>query len=184
MKIDTYNQQFELILSGELDSGKYSDPKFVEYTKLNASRTNRWIKKGTLLPETIAVLKSIDQPQEWILITEHWCGDASHIVPFISKMAEENDLINLSIELRDQPPYRIEEYLTNGGKAIPLLIVKDKEGKDLFTWGPRPSEAQKLAIELKQTNLSAEEKKIPLQNWYNQNKGIDIQEEIANLLKQ
>lgn len=183
MNIKTYNEQFDAILSGSITSGKYTEVQFVEYTKLNASRTNRWTKKGILLPETIEVLKSIDQPQNWIVITEHWCGDASHIVPFIAMMAEKNKLINLDIELRDQPPHRIEQYLTNGGQAIPLLIVKDAQGNDLFVWGPRPEAAQKLALELKHSNLSAEEKKIPLQNWYNENKGVAIQTEIINLLK-
>lgn len=182
MNIKTYNDQFDAILSGKINTGNYSDPHFVEYTKLNASRSSRWMKKGVLLPETITFLKSIKSPQHWILITEHWCGDAAHITPFIALMAEQNELIELDIELRDETPFRINKYLTNGGKSIPILIVQDENGKDLFVWGPRPTEAQALAIELKNSDLSAEEKKIPLQNWYNKDKGVSIQYEIVNLL--
>src|SRR5690554_666587 len=95
----------------------YQNPEYFEYTKLNWSRMNRWLKTGKLLDETIAKLKSITSPQNWIVITEPWCGDASHIVPFIELMAKENELISVSYELRDSAPNRIDNYLTNGGKA-------------------------------------------------------------------
>ena len=117
------------------------------------------------------------------MITEPWCGDASHIVPFIQMMAELNPLIHVDYELRDAEPNRINEYLTNGSKAIPKLIIRNGEGKDLATWGPRPAECQVLYKELHESKAPFEEVKIALQNWYNEHNGVEIQQEITALFE-
>lgn len=44
---------------------------------------NRWFKTGRLLDEMVTLIRQIDQPQHWIVITEPWCGDASHSIPFL-----------------------------------------------------------------------------------------------------
>lgn len=160
----------------------YKNPEYFEYTKLNWSRMNRWLKTGKLLDETIAKLKSITSPQNWIVITEPWCGDASHIVPFIELMAKENELISVSYELRDSEPFRIEKYLTNGTRSIPKIIVQDAKGNDLAVWGPRPQECQAIFMSEKEKGGDFESLKITLQKWYNADKGEKIQQEITALL--
>ena len=179
MTFKDYHQTFEDILAGKITHTPYDDPHFLEYTKLNFSRFNRWIKKGEILPETIAAINSISTKQTWVVISEPWCGDASHCVPFMVKMAELNPLITLEIKLRDSENSEIENYLTQGGKAIPILIVRDSDNNDLFVWGPRPEPAHALFLELKQQQLTLEEQKIALQNWYNKDLGQTIQKEIT-----
>lgn len=180
---ESYKEQFDNILEGKSFDTIYENPTFLNYVKLNASRMKRWEKTGKLDDETVQVVKNIAQPQKWVIITEPWCGDAAQIVPFIQKMASENKNIELVIQNRDNGS-EIDHYLTNGGKSIPKLIVRDELGKDLFNWGPRPAPAQKLHFDLKEdSTLSAEEKKEKLQQWYNQDKGQLIQKEISDLLK-
>jgi hypothetical protein len=96
--------------------------------------------------------------------------------------ARKNPLITIDYELRDSEPFRITGYLTNGGKAIPKLIIRDAEGNDLAVWGPRPERCQALFYGLKAANADAETQKIALQNWYNENDGKDIQAELTALL--
>lgn len=181
MNFNDYQQEFEAILSGALVSGVYEDPHFINYTKLNHSRLNRWLKKGELLAETKRVLATIQTPQKWVLITEPWCGDAAHIVPFIVMMAEQNKSISLEIQLRDSNS-EIDSYLTNGGKAIPKLIIRNDANEDLAIWGPRPAQCQKVFTALKESGAELDELKIGLQEWYNGNHGVAIQEEICVIL--
>jgi hypothetical protein len=184
MNFSDYEQTFDRILSGELTFAPYDDPHFIEYVKLNQSRQNRWMKKGVLIDEAVEAVKSVHSKQTWVLITEPWCGDASHNVPFIVKLAELNPLITLEIQLRDSKGSEIDAYLTNGGKAIPKLIIREQTGKDILIWGPRPAEAQALFFKLKEQNKTLEEQKIGLQQWYNENQGLAVQREIAHDLKQ
>lgn len=182
MNYEEYQAGYEEILDGKSSNGLYLKEDYLNYTKLNASRSKRWDKTGELSDANVSFLKSIMEKQYWILITEHWCGDAAHIVPFIQKMAEQNDLIDLEIQLRDSDS-EIDKYLTNGGKSIPILVVRNADNKDLFHWGPRPKSAQELFLSMKAENASFEEQKEKLQLWYNANKGLDIQNEIIELLR-
>ena len=182
MNYQTYQAGYESILDGKSSNELYQKEDYLNYAKLNASRSKRWDKTGQLSEDTIQQLKSIENKQHWILITEHWCGDAAHIVPFIQKMAEQNPLIELEIQLRDSDS-EIDKYLTNGGKSIPILVIRNAEKEDLFHWGPRPKEAQDLFLQMKAENASFEEQKEKLQQWYNGNKGVDIQVEICALLR-
>lgn len=160
----------------------YQDPEYLDYTKLNWARLNRWMKTGKLLDSTVEKLKDIKSVQHWIVITEPWCGDASHIIPFIELMSRETEMITVSYELRDSQPFRIENYLTNGSKSIPVLIIQDAQGNDLAIWGPRPKECQTFFMTEKNKGSDFEALKLALQNWYNADKGIQIQQEIINLL--
>ena len=183
MDFQEYLDHFQSILDETNPKAPYDNPEFLHYTNLNWSRMNRWIKTGKLSDKTVESINSISSTQKWIIITEPWCGDAAHVVPFLQKIASENSLIQVDYELRDSPPFRIEDYLTNGGKSIPKLIIKNEKGKDLTTWGPRPEACQELYLQLKDQEAGLATLMNEIQSWYNKNAGRDIQEEISALLK-
>lgn len=185
MTFEQYSSYFKTILDTPLEeqNAPYDNPEYLNYTRLNWSRMNRWLKTGKLTEEFKNALQQIFEPQQWIVITEPWCGDAAHITPFLELAGWENPMISVSYELRDTAPFRIENYLTNGTKSIPKLIIKDDQGKDLGTWGPRPEGCQELYSRLKAENADFEKIKVELQQWYNSNKGLDIQNELSLLLK-
>lgn len=184
MDFQEYLDLFKSIAEKDLEHSDppYNNPDYLDYTKLNWSRMNRWLKTGKISAELSEVVKKINKPQQWIVITEPWCGDAAHNVPFFEMAARENSLISVSYELRDSEPFRIEQYLTNGTKSIPKLVVRDAEGNDLATWGPRPKDCQALYAQLLAEKAPFEKIKIELQNWYNANKGADMQRELAGVL--
>lgn len=181
MNFQQYLEHFERILHSPKPESPYDSPDYFNYTKLNWSRMNRWMKHGELTNQLKEVISQNKIGQEWIVITEPWCGDAAHVVPFIELTARALG-IQVHYEMRDTDPHRINDYLTNGGKAIPKLVIKDGLGKDLISWGPRPEACQKIYEVLKNTNASFEEVKIALQNWYNADGGQEIMQEITELL--
>lgn len=177
-----YLSTFERLLTTENPTAPYDNPAYMEYVKLNNSRQKRWLKTGTIDPELIKIIKRINVPQTWYIITEPWCGDAAHSIPFLYLMSNYNPLINVRIVWRDTPPYMIENYLTNGGKSVPKLVVRDVNENDLFHWGPRPASCQTIYLDLKAKGAAFEEQKVTLQNWYNADKGVTLQQEMATLL--
>jgi len=184
MKSSEYENQFVEILEGKNTSSPYNKDAYINYVKTNQSRIRRWTKNGKLLPELVEEIKKIEDLQHWVLITEPWCGDAAHSHAFIVKLAELNSKISLTIQNRDAPNSEIEDYLTNGGRSIPKLIVRNTNGKDLFDWGPRPKEAQKMVMSQKDNlEKSTEEKQQELQQWYNKDKGKSMQRELLEFIK-
>src|SRR5690554_3571043 len=156
---EKYLDKFEEVLAQETPQPPYDDPMYLDYFKLNRSRQRRWLKTAEINADLTQIIKSIDKKQTWYLITEPWCGDAAHNVPFIYKMTELNPNIELKIVWRDTAPYMIEDYLTNGGKSIPKLVIRDENEKDLHVWGPRPAECQPFTNNSKQKMLTSKNKK-------------------------
>lgn len=155
--------------------------EYLHYYSLGLKRMKRLDKTIHLNQATVSCIKSIQTPQTWLVISEGWCGDAAHSLPIINKMAEINpNIIRLEIIYRDQSNL-IEKYLTNGGKSIPKLIAFNRQGEELFVWGPRPREIQRSFLTMKNDGKPFEEISTHLQKMYNKSKGLTIQKEICNL---
>lgn len=181
MNFQEYQEVMQAILNAAQPAPPYDNADYFQYTKMNASRMNRWLKQHPVTEATKAVLTSIRRKQQWIVITEPWCGDAAHIVPILYLMSQLNDRIDFKLQLRDSGS-EIENYLTNGTRSIPILIVRDENGNDLFHWGPRPAAAKKVYDALKEKKAGFEETKIALQQVYNSDKSNGIQQEVSALL--
>lgn len=183
MNYSEYTQMIDEIVTSSQPQAPYDDPEYYNYTKLNDSRMKRWVKTMEIDSELLQLAKNAPK-QHWIIITEPWCGDAAHILPFLVRIADNSEgAITYELQLRDTAPFLINDYLTNGGKAIPKLISRDEHGKDLFVWGPRPAGAQQVMTQLKNDNWELENIKIELQNWYNNDKGKEVQNEVKVILK-
>jgi len=78
----------------------------------------------------------------------------------------------------------MNQYLTNGGQAIPKLIARDASGTDLFCWGPRPAHAISIMRNWKANpmNIPKSEIEVTLHAWYAQNKQQDLMMEIRDLI--
>ena len=136
--------------------------------------------------ETITKLQNLDNHYIWLVISEGWCGDAAQILPVIHKMANEsNKKVDLRIVLRDENDDLMSHYLTNGGRAIPKVIVICKEaGIVRADWGPRPKGATELMANYKKEFGVIDEKiKTDLQLWYLADKGISVQEELLQIME-
>ncbi len=182
MNFQEYLHYFEHVLNNDTPVAPYDNPDYLNYTRLNWARMNRWLKTAVLTEEMTAAVKAIHEPQQWIVITEPWCGDAAHIVPFLQLIALENPLISVDYELRDSEPHRINSYLTNGGKSIPKLVIRNAQNEDMAVWGPRPAKCQEVYAALSAQKTDIETLKTALQNWYNADKGKEIQAELSALL--
>jgi hypothetical protein len=179
---EEYLQLFEDILSGEFTNDLYTKDAYRDYVKMNFSRMNRWLKNTEIILELKSKIEAIQEKQNWYLITEPWCGDAAHSVPFIYMMSKLNINIELNIVLRDDNHDFIDQYLTNGGRSIPKLVARNDKNEDLFVWGPRPKDLAVIHAKLKADNADFDTINQTLQQWYNLNKGVDIQEEFVGIL--
>ncbi len=181
MNFEQYQALFQDIIDGKNEDPTYANEDMMQYTKMNHARMNRWLKTYKVPQEIISALANIKAPQKWIIITEPWCGDAAHIVPILHLMATTQALITVELQLRDSEPFLIDQYLTNGSKSIPILIIRNADNKDLAVWGPRPKGATALMANMKAEALPFEDMKIALQKWYNNDNANEIVHEIAKI---
>ncbi len=178
-----YRKQIAHLISEGKSTGHEQSKDLLHYSELNETRMNRLEKTIDVLPEIKITLQNLEKKYIWLVLSEGWCGDAAQIVPVIHKMAELTDKIELKIALRDDNDTLMQHFLTNGGKAIPKLIVLDAENFEVLAdWGPRPHGAKQLIVDYKSTHGVVDETaKIELQKWYLHDKGVSIQQEIMEL---
>lgn len=165
-------------------TGNDKTEALVNYTKLNDRRMKRWDKTLKITVQAQNKITEFSKSVTWLLITESWCGDAAHVIPVLNKVAELSNFIDLKIVLRDENSELMDAFLTNGGRAIPkLIIIDNNSGEVLNTYGPRPSEAKGYVNKYKSMygKLTPEFKE-DLQYWYNKNKGQNIIEDITEML--
>jgi hypothetical protein len=172
------------LLAENKSTGPNQSEDLTNYSLLNDRRMKRLDKTIKISEETAEEIKKVNEPQTWLLITEGWCGDAAQNLPVINKMADLNDQIDVKLVLRDENLELMDLFLTNGGSAIPKLIILDTENNVINTWGPRPTVATNMvaAYKAEHGNLDADFKQ-DLQVWYNKNKGKSTQDDLVNLIK-
>jgi Thioredoxin len=180
---DAYKSLIDDLVNAGKATGPDQSEAMVHYTQLNQQRMHRVEKTIQVLPEVAAQLTSVNRAQVWLVLTESWCGDAAQSVPVIHALAKLNPLISLRLLLRDENLELMDRYLTNGvSRSIPKLIAVDALTSEvLFTWGPRPAALQESFEGMRSEGLPYQVIKEELQRWYNQNKTVMIQEEMAVL---
>ncbi|WP_158961533.1 thioredoxin family protein [Myroides fluvii] len=157
---------------------------YLPYAELNEARLHRLDKTLRVEPEVALVMENLGKEYIWLVISESWCGDAAQSVPMLNKMAELTGKVELRLVFRDQNLELMDQYLTNGGRAIPKLLIVDKETLAVLGhWGPRPADAVQLVNDYKTEHGKFDEDGIILLNkWYTKNKGQQVQQEVAALM--
>lgn len=182
----TYRKLINDLLADNKVTGPKQTESLLKYTKLNVQRMQRIDKTVKLLPETQAIITSLERPQTWLVLTEGWCGDAAQTLPVMNAMALLNPAISLRMILRDEHPELMDQYLTgpNKSRSIPKLIVMDSEtGQELFNWGPRPTVLQQQFLSMKAEGINSDTIVTELHSWYAKDKTVTTQREISGLVK-
>src|SRR4030095_8263955 len=102
----------------------------------------------------------------------------------MQKMDAAADNIEFHIVFRDENDPLMQEFLTNGARSIPKLIILNAESHEvLAAWGARPEGATRLIKEFKaKFGVVNETAKAELQKWYLQDKGLSTMEEISKIM--
>ena len=180
-----YRQLIDQLLAQSKTTGPNNSESYLNYTKMNVQRMNRWDKTAKVSSELEQAVTSITSPQVWLVITEGWCGDAAQSLPFIAKLAALNPLIELRFVLRHQHPALMDAYLTEGARSIPIVIgLSGDLSNELFVWGPRPQFLQNRlkAYKLDPQNITPKEFADGTHLWYARDKNQSLQEELLPLV--
>lgn len=180
----TYRTLIKELLAQKKSTGVEQTEDLLNYSLLNDKRMDRLDKTLKISEETQISINNLKNDYSFLVIAEGWCGDAAQIVPVLNKIAEASPKIDLKIVLRDENEELMNQFLTNGSKAIPKIIIIDNQDMVINSWGPRPSIATKMVQDYKEQNGSLDtDFKKNLQIWYNKDKGNNTQEDLVKLLK-
>ncbi|MDR0793632.1 MAG: thioredoxin family protein [Chitinophagaceae bacterium] len=160
-----------------------SEDEHNEYYQLGLQRMNRALKTFNINETQLATLQAKNFSGKILIISEPWCGDASATVPAVVKFFEAGGY-EVKIFLRDSDASLIDQFLTDGARSIPKVVILNKDFSVKNSWGPRPKQGLALFTKFKENpeTYPREEFYNDLQIYYAKNRGADAIEEILELL--
>ena len=184
MTYDVYRALVAELAAQESTTGLAKTEALAQYTQLNHKRMKRWDKTFKVSEAAKEKVGAVKDKVTWLVLTESWCGDAAPSLPVMHHLAALSPHIDFRVVLRDEHLPLMDAFLTNNARSIPKLIAVDTHKQAVIgTWGPRPKVAAQLVADYKSTHgqLTAEFRE-ELQQWYNKDKGQEIQRELLELL--
>lgn len=161
------------------------------YRESLADKTDVWAaaeRRFELGADERRRLENLPGPRRVLVLSEDWCGDAARTVPVIAKALEAAPQVEARYLPSDAHGDAIRGYLTHGGRAIPMAIVFDEDGRELGAWGPRPAPLQALfRSRLAELGRPTEETRgefyAPVMTWYAKDGGVTTVQELLMLLE-
>lgn len=179
-----YRSHIASLLEQGKNTGLEQTEGRLEITKLNEKRMDRLEKTISLSEDMKAILADLKKNYIFLVISEGWCADSAQSLPILQKMADFTPRLDLQIIFRDEHLDLMDEYLTNGGRAIPKLIAIEacEDFRELGTWGPRPEYLQKRLMDYKKNpDMPYEDFQKEMQLWYAKDKGVHLQDDFIQL---
>ncbi len=90
-----------------------------------------------------------------LILAADWCGDVVRNIPVVFH-ALETAGIPTEVLILEENFDVMDEFLTLGGRSVPVVIFVDTGGHVLGSWGPRPKHVQQYMISFKQENPDRE----------------------------
>ena len=181
----SYRQLIDEVLAQGKTTGPQQSEALTAFTALNVQRMSRLDKTVKLLPELAAAAAGLTGRYIGLLITEGWCGDAAQIVPVVEAVAQASaGHLRTAYVLRDDNLDLADEYLTNGSRSIPKLVVLHADTlTEVLHWGPRPAEAQALILRLKAEGMAHDDFIREVHAWYAHDRTQATQRELLALVQ-
>ena len=90
-----------------------------------------------------------------LILAADWCGDVVRNVPVVFHALAVSG-IPTEVLIMEQHLDTMDEFLTMGGRSIPVVIFANKEGVVRGQWGPRTKHVQEPMIAFKLGNPDRE----------------------------
>lgn len=183
LSYSAYRDLVSNLLEVHQTTGNDHSEAMLHYSKMNVQRMNRVDKTVVLQQQLLDTVGFIKKHYRLLVISEGWCGDAAQLLPLFQKIAVyAPGSFELRVVLRDRNLPLIDAHLTNGGRAIPKLLIIADNGELIAEWGPRPHVLQGLLNGWKAENPDMFAVAELLHHWYAKDKTQTTQQELTTLL--
>jgi hypothetical protein len=117
-------------------------------------------------------------PLRLLVLAEDWCNDTVSTVPVLARLAEAVPGIELRILRRDEHPEVMDQYLTDGARSIPVVILLNERCEEIGRWGPRPAFLQEWVLANRGMEKAA--RNLEVRKWYARDRGETLLREVLD----
>ena len=151
--------------------------------KDNSELWNAIYRRAALDEDAVRRAHAIEHRFHFLVLNEDWCGDSVNILPYVARLAEASDHLEMRILSRDKNPDLMNAHLTGGkSRSIPIVIVYDDAFSERGWWGPRPGPLQRWVLN-EGLALPKPDRYPLIRAWYARDKGSTIVSELLSIVE-
>lgn len=164
-----------------------SAPTFERYLETVEKNRELWHalhERARVPDELVRAAELLEGRWHLLALSEDWCGDAVNTLPVVARWAEELDHLDFRVLGRDANPDIMDAHLTNGrSRSIPIVIVYDRNFREVGWWGPRPAGLQTFVLG-EGGELDPDERYRHVRRWYARDRGRTVLQEILETFEE
>lgn len=156
---------------------------FLTFARKNVREFNAVFEHATVPDDLVGWVNRLRRDIRILVIGADWCGDVVANVPAIVRLCELNPNLQLRMLDRDTHEDLMQHFLTDGGKAIPVVVIGPPDFSEIRTWGPRPAPCQAIMTENK-GKIPKEEIYPKIREWYQNDRHRTLYAEVTGLIRE
>jgi hypothetical protein len=156
--------------------------RFLERPLSNKPLWEAIYNRATVEDGLVSRVQALGGRWHLLVLNEDWCGDSVNILPYLAKLTDGLDTMELRIVRRDENLDIMDAHLTGKARSIPVVILLDENFRECGWWGPRPTELQRWVIE-EGLKLPKDQRYKHVRTWYARDRGRTTMAEIIGTLE-
>ncbi|HSG08503.1 MAG TPA: thioredoxin family protein [Longimicrobiales bacterium] len=156
---------------------------FLDNAKRRREEWDAHYGEGRVTAEQVARAQAVGGPWRILVIAEDWCGDSANTIPYLARLAERVD--GLEMRIIDSAVGRavMEAHRTPDGRAAtPTVILMDGAWNEVGCFVERPTPLMAWYLANRETKTS-DELHDYIFDWYTANAGAATVDDILTLLE-
>jgi hypothetical protein len=150
--------------------------------KANSELWNAIYKRSAIDDDAAKRAARIQHRFHLLVLNEDWCGDSVNLLPYIARLVEASDHLEMRILGRDANRDIMEAHLSGKSHSIPIVIVYDDAFREKGWWGPRPGPLQEW-VTSEGLALPKPDRYPLIRGWYARDKGKTTVSEILAIIE-
>ncbi|NQV72543.1 thioredoxin family protein [bacterium] len=181
LSVDQYMSQWRATNSLPLKGLDKIERRYRFYSKYNLERQERveseWLPSPTFMKEVDGIVG----PLTFFFVTDDWCIDSAYSLPLLQWISSRKKDIQLIIGLKNDNLQVLDEYLTDGARSIPKLIIENQAGEIVAVWGPQPEEIRLIRKNLMDNQAEGSVVSGTTIEWYANSGVLEVEKELGQL---
>lgn len=133
--------------------------------------------------DAVARGRALPAERKLLVLLEDWCGDAINTMPMLAALVAQVPQLELRVLERDRNLDLTDRHLSDGARAIPVVIVLDEQFQELGWWGSRPTVLQAWVMSAEARAMNPDARYREIRHWYARDRGVTTIDEVLTLLE-
>ena len=133
--------------------------------------------------DAVARGRALPAKRRLLVLLEDWCGDAINTIPMLAALVAQVPQLELRVLERDRNLDLMDRHLSDGARAIPVVIVLDEQFQELGWWGSRPAALQAWAMTAEARAMDPHARYREVRRWYARDRGVTTLDEVLTLVE-